>query len=144
MSQEEETAKAVKAVLLISSADKRRYGKLKEQLSINYLLNTNQYPNTLEKVSRILANYQVMRPTQFGDRRNKGAGLAFIQRGTCSRQGPGRGREAGNSGHGEGAQGVSAGDAGRVGGDTSTILSVNIRTNSAGDSHCYHCGEQGY
>ncbi len=23
-----------------------------------------------------------------------------------------------------------------------TILSVNIRMNSAGDSHCYHCGEQ--
>ncbi len=58
-STEEETAEVVKAALLISGADKRRYGKLKEQPAHNYLLGTNQYPNTLEKeASRILANYQ--------------------------------------------------------------------------------------
>jgi len=56
---EEEVTKAVKAALLISSADKRRYGRLKEQQANNYLLGTDQYPNTLEKASRILGNYQV-------------------------------------------------------------------------------------
>ena len=56
---EEEVADAVKAVLLISRADKRRYGRLKEQLANNYLLGTDQYPDTLEKASRILGNYQV-------------------------------------------------------------------------------------
>ena len=56
---EEEVADAVKAALLISGADKRRYGRLKEQLANNYLLGTDQYPDTLEKASRILGNYQV-------------------------------------------------------------------------------------
>ncbi len=79
---EEETAKAVKTALLINGVDKRRYSKLKEQLANNILLGTYQYPNFLEKASRILANYQVTWPTQFGDRRNKGAGLVFIQSGT--------------------------------------------------------------
>ncbi len=46
---EEEVTEAVKAALLISGADKRRYGRLKEQLANNYLLGTDQYPNTLEK-----------------------------------------------------------------------------------------------
>jgi hypothetical protein len=119
---EEETAKVVKAALLISGADKRRYRKLKEEPASNNLLGTNQYPNMLEKASRFLANYQVARPSQFGARRNKGAGLAFIQRGTCSGQGHGGGRGAVNSDRGEGAQAVSAGDAGGGGGDASTIL----------------------
>jgi hypothetical protein len=51
---EEEVADAVKAALLISGADKRRCGRLKEQLANNYLLGTDQYPDTLEKASRIL------------------------------------------------------------------------------------------
>ncbi len=50
---------AVKAALLISGADKRRYGRLKEQLPNNYLLGTDQYPDMLEKALRILGNYQV-------------------------------------------------------------------------------------
>ncbi len=45
---EEEVADAVKAALLISGDDKRRYGRLKEQLANNYLLGTDQYPDTLE------------------------------------------------------------------------------------------------
>ena len=44
---EEEVADAVKAALLISEADKRRYGRLKEQLANNYRLGTDQYPGTL-------------------------------------------------------------------------------------------------
>ena len=81
---EEEVTEAVKAALLISGADKRRYGRLKEQLANNYLLGTDQYPNTLEKASRILGNYQVPKTTPFQDRRNKGGGLAFLQRRTIA------------------------------------------------------------
>ncbi len=58
---------AVKAALLISGADKRRYGRLKEQLANDYLLGTDQYLNTLEKASRILGNYQVLKTTPFQD-----------------------------------------------------------------------------
>ncbi len=43
---ENEANKGVKAALLISGADKRRYGQLKVQLANNYLLGTDQYPNT--------------------------------------------------------------------------------------------------
>jgi hypothetical protein len=39
----------VKAALLISGADKRRFGKLKDNLANNYLLGTDRYPNTFEK-----------------------------------------------------------------------------------------------
>ena len=74
-------ADAVKAALLISGADKQRYGRLKEQLANNYLLGTDQYPDTLEKASRILGNYQVAKVPSFGDRKNtnEGGGLAFLQ-----------------------------------------------------------------
>ncbi len=76
---EEEVADAVKAALLISGADKRRYGRLKEQLANNYLLGTDQYPDTLEKASMILGNYQVAKGSPFGDRRNtnKGGGACI-------------------------------------------------------------------
>ncbi len=45
----ETICKAVKAAMLISGADKRRYGKLRDKLANNYLLGTNQYPNTFDK-----------------------------------------------------------------------------------------------
>ena len=78
---EEEVADALKAALLISGADKRRYGRLKEQLANNYLLGTDQYLDMLEKASRILGNYQVAKGSPFGDQRNtnKGGG-AHIHR----------------------------------------------------------------
>jgi hypothetical protein len=53
---ETKVSKAVKLALLISGANKARYGQLKELLVNNYLLGMDQYPNTLEKVSRILGN----------------------------------------------------------------------------------------
>jgi hypothetical protein len=43
----------VKAALLISGADRRKFGKLKDELANNYLLGTDQYPDTLEKAGRI-------------------------------------------------------------------------------------------
>ncbi len=142
----EEVTEAVKAALLISGTDKKRYGRLKEQLANNYLLGTNQYPNMLEKTSRILGNYQVAKPPQFGEQRSKGAGLVFIQRGACGRQGHGRG--SGNPGQGNGAEarGQNTGDGGSNA--ASTILSGTgtrgAKTNTVGESHCYHCGEEGH
>ena len=46
---ETETSDAVKAALLISGANKRRYGGLKNDLGNNYLLGTDQYPDTTDK-----------------------------------------------------------------------------------------------
>ncbi len=80
---EEEVADAVKAALLISGADKWRYGRLKEQLANNYLLGTDQYPDTLEKASRILGNYQVGKGPPFGDHRNTHEGGGWH---SCSKE----------------------------------------------------------
>ena len=55
---EETSSEAVKAALLISGADRRKYGKLKDELANNYRLGTDQYPDTFEKALRILGNYQ--------------------------------------------------------------------------------------
>ncbi len=129
---EEEVADAVKAALLISGADKRRYGRLKEQLANNYLLGTDQYPDTLEKASRILANYQVAKGSPFGDRKNtnEGGGLAFLQRGARTRQTAGRG----------GGPTTGGADAASMGGSTIASGGTSTRMNNAGESHCYHCG----
>ena len=51
---EETASEAVKGALLISGADRRKYGKLKDELANNYLLGTDQYPDTFEKALRIL------------------------------------------------------------------------------------------
>ncbi len=58
---ENEANKAVKAVLLISGAGKRRYRQLKDQLANNYLLGMDQYSNTYEKEMQISGNYQASR-----------------------------------------------------------------------------------
>ena len=42
----EDAMEAVKAALLISGADKTRFGQLKDKLANNYLLGTDQYPDT--------------------------------------------------------------------------------------------------
>ena len=53
---DQEVSDTVKAALIISGADKQRYGKLKDELASNYLLGTDQYPNTFDKAVRILGN----------------------------------------------------------------------------------------
>ena len=69
----------VKAALLISGADRRKFGKLKDELANNYLLGTDQYPDTLEKAGRILANYQTTRiGTPYRGNPND-TGVAFLQ-----------------------------------------------------------------
>ena len=76
---ETQTLDAVKAALLISGADKRRYGGLKNDLGNNYLMVTDQYPDTTEKVRVLLGNYKPPRQQQRHQPRDDG-GFAFIQR----------------------------------------------------------------
>jgi hypothetical protein len=66
-----------------------RYGRLVKQLASNYLLGINHYPDTFEKVSRILGNYQVakLNPNRDQQAGGKEGGLVFIHRGTRARQG---------------------------------------------------------
>ncbi len=96
---EAEACKSVKAALLISGADRKRYGRLKDQLANNYLLGMDQYPDTYDKAMRILGNYQVTRPSG-GTGRPSGtdaSGIAFIQQGGQGGRGGrciGRGRGA--------------------------------------------------
>ena len=76
---EEEANESVKAALLISGADKRRYGKLKDKLANNYLLGTKQYPDTLDKAVWILSNYQTTKSYMPFTGSVPESGLAFIQ-----------------------------------------------------------------
>ena len=55
---EEDASEAVKAALVISGADKTRFGRLKDELANNYLLGIDQYPDTYKKAMRILGHYQ--------------------------------------------------------------------------------------
>ena len=69
----------VTAALLISGADRRKFGKLKDELANNYLLGTDQYPDNLEKTGRILANYKTTRiGTPYRGNPND-TGVAFLQ-----------------------------------------------------------------
>ncbi len=76
---EDDSCKAVKATLLVSGDDKRQYGKLKDKLANNYLLGSNQYPDTFEKAMRILGNYQVGKTSMPIRASPNNTGLAFIQ-----------------------------------------------------------------
>jgi hypothetical protein len=114
---EGEAIESVKAALLISGAEKHRYGKLKDKLANNYLLGTDQYPDTFDKALRILGNYQTTRPNMPFRGNGPEAGLAFIQRG--GRRGRGRGGRSGTSGRGK-TQTSGGADAGGGGGDMST------------------------
>jgi hypothetical protein len=145
-SAEEEVAKAVRAAILISRASKARYARLKEQLANNYLLGMDQYPNTLEKATRILGNYHGVKLTPYGEQRSEGGGLAFNHQSTCG----GRGR--GMTGRGTGSvadcgsrtQVAKAGDSGGGGSDRASTALSGTRTNSAGESHCYNCSKEGH
>jgi hypothetical protein len=133
---ENEANKAVKAVLLISRANKRRYKRLKDQLANNYLLGTDQYPNTYKKGMQILGNNQASRtsvPFRMSPNDTK---VAFLQRG-------GRGGCGGQGGQGKagGKKDGTSNGSGRE--DMSTMtgkLGDGPRTNSKGESHCFHCG----
>ncbi len=78
---EDDSCKAVKAALLVSGADKRRYGKLKDELANNYLLGSNQYLDTFKNAMCILGNYQVGKTSMPFRASPNDTGVAFIQRG---------------------------------------------------------------
>ncbi len=78
----EETAnEAVKGALLISGADKLRFGKLKDKLANNYFLGTDQYLDTSNKALQILGNYQNTRGNVQYRANLKDTGVAFLQQG---------------------------------------------------------------
>ena len=68
-------------MLLISGADHRQNGALKDALASNYLLGSDQYPDTLEKAQRILSNYQTTRVTTPFKPSPNDTGVAFLQKG---------------------------------------------------------------
>jgi hypothetical protein len=139
---EEEANESVKAALLISGAEKRKYGRLKHELANNYLLGTDQYPDTFDKALRILGNYQTMRPNMPFRGNGPKAGLAFIQRG--GRRGQGRGGRGGTLGQSKTPKSGGA-NTGGGGGDVSMTTGGSggeraKKTNNRRDSHCYNCG----
>jgi hypothetical protein len=75
----ETASKAVKAALLISGADKRRFAKLKDELVNNYLLRMDQYPNTFNNALPILNNYQNTRASVPYKASPNDMGVAFLQ-----------------------------------------------------------------
>ena len=89
----EDSSEAVKAALLNSGADQRRYGALKNALANNYLLGNDQYPNPYDKVFRVQGNFQVMKTSVPYRASPDDTGVAFIQQG-------GRGGRAGPGGRG--------------------------------------------
>ncbi len=132
------SAKQVKAALLISGADRRKYGKLKDELASSYLLGSDQYPNTLEKAARILSNYQVTRVNVPYRGSPNDEGVAFLQQGGRGGRGAGRGGRGG-----QGAKSNSTGGGSAGADNVSTITGRTggtIKTNSKGKSHCFNCG----
>jgi hypothetical protein len=134
---ENEANKAVKVALLISGADKRRFSKLKDNLANNYLLGTDQYPNTFEKALRILGNYQSTKSGVPYCASPNNTSVAFLQRG---------GEQGGRAGRGAQTKGPAKKD-GSSGEDASNKVSTMTgwsskgpRSNSKGESHCFHCG----
>jgi hypothetical protein len=104
---------------------------LKEDLANNYLLESNQYPDTFKKALRILGNYQGPKNIH-GFRGNHVGGVAFIQRG----HGTGR-----TSGQGKGPGPGGATGNGSVAGNNALSTSGSssaegVKTNSKGGSHC--------
>jgi hypothetical protein len=82
---EETACEAVKAALLISGTDKRQYSKLKDKLVSNYLLGTDQYPDTFDKALCILSNNQTSKSSTPFRASPDNTGVAFLQRGGCGR-----------------------------------------------------------
>ena len=143
---EQEVSDTVKAALIISRADKRQYGKLKDELANNYLLGTDQYPDTFDKAVRILGNYQTSRVNMPYRANPNDTGVVFLQRGGQGSAGRGcGGRGRGGSGRSDGGN-TSGADAGGGVSDTASVATGTsnaegaTKTNSRGESHCFHCG----
>ncbi len=135
---EEESSKKVKAALHISGANRRHYRGLKDSLANNYLLGSNQYPDTFGKAMHILGNYQTMKVSTPYRAIPNNTGVAYLQRGGWGGRGAGRGRQAD---HGDKTK---VGDDGGDSNDLSTIIGktgeIGTKMNSKGESHCFNCG----
>ena len=134
---EEDSSEAVKAALLISGADRCRYGVLKDALANHYLLGNDQYPDTYDKAFRVLANYQVTKTGAPYRASPDDTGVAFLQRG-------GRGGQGGRGGRG-GQGDKKDGDKTEGGNDDMSTMTGKTsgdgaQTNSKGESHCFNCG----
>ena len=77
---ETETSDVVKAALIISGSNKRRYGGLNNDLGNNYLLGTVQYPDTTKKARVLLGNYKPPRQPQRHQPRDDGGGFLHPER----------------------------------------------------------------
>ncbi len=133
---EAEASEAVKAALLISGAERRRFGKFNDKLTNSYLLGSNQYSDTFDKATRILGNYKTTsRPALPYIPIGNDTGVAFLQQ-------EGQGGREGHSAQGKSREKVegSRSDTGGI----STVMARTgdgaVRTNSRGESHCFHCG----
>jgi hypothetical protein len=135
---EEELSEKVKAALLISGADRRHYGGLKDSLANNYLLGSDHYPDTFGKAMGILGNYQMTKVSAPYRASPNNTGVAFLQRG-------GRGgRRAGHGGQAGCGDKTKVGDDGGDSNNVSTITGKtgesSTKTNSKGESHCFNSG----
>ncbi len=132
-----EASEAVKEALLISCANKQRFGKLKDDLANNYLLGGDQYPDTVDKALRVLGNYQAPK-NMLPYRGSQSTGVVLIQRG-C---GTGRGAGQGKGGAGHGGSGSNRSVAGtKTSSLSGSSAGERVKTNSKGESHCYNCGK---
>ena len=132
---ENQTSDAVKAALLISGAVKRRYGGLNNDLGNNDLMVADQYPDTTEKGRVLLGKYKPPRQQQHPRPRDDG-GVAFIHRGRGDSRGRGRDNRLGCS---EGTNKINATVVSAISEEGSVA-----RSNCNGETHCFHCGEEGH
>ena len=94
---EEDASEAVKVALLISGADKTRFELIKDKLANNYLLSTDQYPDTYKKAMHILGNYRTTKINMPHQGDSTKSTLALIQQGG---RGHRRGGHRGKAGRG--------------------------------------------
>jgi hypothetical protein len=109
---EQEVSDTVKAALVISGADKPQYGKLKDELANNYLLGTDQYPDTFNKAVCILGSYQTSRVNMPYRANPNDTVVAFLQRGGQGSAGRGCGGRGRGGSSGSDGDTVSKADAG--------------------------------
>ena len=131
---EETSSKAMKAALLISGTDRRKYGKLKDELANNYLLGTDQYPNTFEKALRILRKYQTTTNSIPYRPSLNDTGMVFLQQWERG----GRGTGQGGQGRGDDKSGSTGG--GATGDDVSTMTGCTGESKTASTADCLAIG----
>ena len=143
---EQKVSDTVKAALVISKADKQQYRKLKDELANNYLLGTDQYPDTFNKAVRILGNYQTSRVNMPYRANPNNTGVAFLQRGGRESTGRGRGGQGRGGSGGSNGGNASGADAGGGASNAASVATGTLnaegatKTNSRGELHCFYCG----